>query len=199
MRDSSSIALPPYCGPLTQAQCEDLMPAVRSGCPVAIEQLIGSVAPLITKITGRYMHHLPVDAIEDLHQHVMLVCVTAASRYTPHRCKPTTYFSVTADFACRSFFTRWRREQRLRPMPCDEDGNEIDLADLHNDTQVIDDLDQLANAFTFLRPREKEILWLRASGQTLEGIGEQLGLTRERVRQIEYFATQRLARLHANK
>ncbi|TSC76023.1 MAG: hypothetical protein G01um101431_1041 [Parcubacteria group bacterium Gr01-1014_31] len=36
----------------------------------------------------------------------------------------------------------------------------------------------------FLTPREKKILSLRLEGKTLQEVGEEMGVTRERIRQI---------------
>lgn len=48
-----------------------------------------------------------------------------------------------------------------------------------------------------LNARQKEVLTLRASGLTLREVGEQLGVTKERVRQIETVAKRQLQSIYA--
>jgi RNA polymerase sigma factor (sigma-70 family) len=186
MRDAIRNKFVAYSGPLSQEECEALMPDVRDGSPAAIEKLITSITPLITKIIGRYAQRLSPDVFDDLHQHVMLVCITAAPRYTPSICKPGTFFGTTAKFACLSFFTLWRRSLRTASMPVDEHGRELEVEDSNRSAlDLVDGQDSIEAIFALLSDRERDVLWGRAEGYTLQEIGEQLGLTRERVRQIE--------------
>ena len=60
--------------------------------------------------------------------------------------------------------------------------------------------DEIAGLLGNLTPREREVIELRfgiATGETmtLEGVGQQLGLSRERIRQIEKKAKKKLQRL----
>lgn len=75
--------------------------------------------------------------------------------------------------------------------------------DFTNQTDFADSLEQLLQV---LNPKEKQVIIDRfglnksTSNQTLESIGKSLGITRERVRQIEKSALQKLQRtIHANK
>lgn len=66
----------------------------------------------------------------------------------------------------------------------------IDHAEHVENCQKLDGLLQC------LTPREKEILVRRSNGQTLNQVGDVLGITRERVRQIERTALQKVRRLN---
>jgi RNA polymerase sigma factor (sigma-70 family) len=52
--------------------------------------------------------------------------------------------------------------------------------------------EQLAGAMRFLPPRHRRVVELRAAGGTLEEVGAELGVTRERVRQMENAARERI-------
>lgn len=79
----------------------------------------------------------------------------------------------------------------------------MNTLDFNNHTDFADSLEQLLQV---LNPKEKQVIKDRfglnqdLEGQTLENIGQSLGITRERVRQIEKSAIQKLQRtIHANK
>ena len=54
---------------------------------------------------------------------------------------------------------------------------------------------QLRHAMTHLPPRDREILERRMRGETLAAVGEHVGVSKERVRQIEMRAIDQLRRL----
>jgi RNA polymerase sigma factor (sigma-70 family) len=58
--------------------------------------------------------------------------------------------------------------------------------------EYLDDLNAANKLLDTLRPRERKIIELRSQGNVLKQIGEKLGITRERVRQIESEAKQKL-------
>ncbi len=69
-----------------------------------------------------------------------------------------------------------------------EFGLDREIIDWHQPDHDFDEhpeLDALRLAMTFLKPRQRQILEERSNGRTLLAIGRELGLTRERVRQIE--------------
>ena len=80
-----------------------------------------------------------------------------------------------------------------------EDRHTANRGNLLNDVDLIDLKRELANALQILPERTREILILRSQGKTLGECGKLLGITRERVRQIQHKALETLRRSPAGR
>lgn len=65
---------------------------------------------------------------------------------------------------------------------CDCDSGNIDVADHSDATDARLDIEK---ALSCLDPRRRDVVRRRMAGETLQEIGDSLGLTRERVRVLE--------------
>jgi RNA polymerase sigma factor (sigma-70 family) len=74
-------------------------------------------------------------------------------------------------------------DDRLVEDPNTADASDIEL--IESNEEMAKKLKAVREAMLELGDRSIEILWKRAEGKTLKCIGEELGLTKERIRQIE--------------
>lgn len=61
-----------------------------------------------------------------------------------------------------------------------------------HDMELVDDLTELKRVVDRLHPKDREVVIRRSQGEKLQSIADSLGLSRERVRQIELKALQRM-------
>jgi len=135
---------------------------------------------------------------DDLRQEGVLGLVEAAKRFDPAR---GTRFSTYADWWVRNkvdSFIRARVRSRVGSASFDDDdddlgiGEPVDTFDPIGELEDYEAADVLARAAVrVLNDREREVLSRRADGETLQVIGATLGLSKERIRQIEQRAVAR--------
>lgn len=133
---------------------------------------------------------------DDLIQEALLGIMEAARRFDPERgCRFSTY----ATWRIRAKLSEHHRRRRVRLKVDgassfdDPDGplepidpNAVQPFEVAADQEAFElDADRLHNALAGLQPRERDILWRRARGETLKMIGDYLRISKERVRQLE--------------
>jgi RNA polymerase sigma factor (sigma-70 family) len=124
----------------------------------------------------------------------MLGLVQAALTFQPGRLgksgKPVA-FSTWATLCIRQAIHRAEMGERRHPATSLEDG-EIDPPDLRDDADLADIREEVAALLDGLDERRRQVLLDRAAGLTLREIGERLGVSCERARQLEQSALRRV-------
>jgi len=159
------------------------------------EHIIENWIPLICKIVGKYTDERPVTDT-DLYQECCMKFMRAAELFDPDKdIKFITYLYATINKTC----WRWRkkefsRRKKERAGIHYEDGN-INEDLLAYDERILDKFAANEDADKFLAVldnRSQYILRQRADGRTLEEIGTELSISRERVRQITELAYKKI-------
>jgi len=140
---------------------------------------------------------------DDLAQEACIGVMEAARRFDPSR---GIAFGTYVGWWIRSKLSGFMRRRRLRlkidgatsfddpdgpPEPADPASALRPLDILIADEAAESDADLLQSALAGLSPRERTVLLRRAGGETLREIGTDLGVSKERVRQIETAALAR--------
>ena len=140
---------------------------------------------------------------DDLAQEACLGLMEAARRFDPSR---GLAFGTYAGWWVRSKISGFMRRRKLRrkvdgagsfddpdgpPEPADPASALRPLDILIADEAAERNVDLLQSALAGLTDRERTVLLRRAGGETLRTIGEALGVSKERVRQIETAALAR--------
>ena len=163
------------------------------------DQLVASVLPLAHWLANKWARGRPQLA-DDLRQEACVALLKAATKFDPTRedANWPAFASRQIRWALLAFMSKQaehrRRYPEARPI-VDEDGTETQAVDLvpvdpdpRQDPARAAVAARARAAVAALPPRECRVVGLRylsSGGYTLEAIGGRLGVTRERVRQIE--------------
>ena len=137
---------------------------------------------------------------EDLMAEATLGMCKATIRFDKSRSKFSTYGTYGAFYGVSYYVKRQNKHRRLL-LNCDAPADcGIEAApDPANDDEAMAEasirserLDMIRQAMRDLSPREIDILESRLNGQTLDAVGRRLGITKERVRQLECQARKRI-------
>lgn len=176
-----------------QAELRELS---KAGDEQAREELICTSIPLAIKIAREFP--ITGTTLEDRIQEAVLTLTRCADRWEPEKSRLSTYLSAAVKFRlCRMI----RHERLVRPpysTPITELRSTeplVDFANIQEDQlpYVVDDhdrehqerLESIRQARLLLPKRLQDVLGSRSKGKTLREIGERLGLSKERVRQLE--------------
>lgn len=162
-------------------------------------EIISLCRPLMLKLAGRAARVHGADR-DDLFQDLCVDVLRHATTYDPAKGAPTTwvYLRLKGVLATRRRHANSARGRAERasldandPVHESPDHRADDPAEVVERREV---WELLTAAVGSLPERERDILKARAEGQTLEAVGEVLGVTKERVRQLAARAHERLAR-----
>lgn len=149
---------------------------------------------VLNRYFGKYRGHIR----DELHSEGLLALDRAARTFDPAR---GFAFSTYATFCIKNSVLRLAanlaRENSRRPHSLDALG--LDPIDPRPSRDAERDArearaDALRDALSRLAPRRAEVVRARLAGETLEEIGARMGVTKERVRQIEAGAMGSLGR-----
>lgn len=170
-------------GRLTADEERQLGLRIRAGDDDAWRELVLHCVPLVFTIVRRLSWAVDDDP-EDMAQLGIMGLMKAARRYDPEG-HPGHRFSSYAAYAIRNSVRDAYGRRGLRPLPDyvpPQDPGPGPLAE----AELVDDLACMRLAVGRLCIRSRRVIEGRYfRGETLEEIGLELGLTRERVRQIE--------------
>jgi len=99
-------------------------------------------------------------------------------------------YLVRRSGVCRKTYKRWTLNEDIDQRTHEEDPTDL-LA--QGDAREL-----LEDAMRFLNVREKRVIQLKLQGKTLEECGVEIGVTKERARQLHIRARQRLRKILAN-
>ena len=171
------------------------------------EQLIDSGYRLALWIAGRWARGRPQLA-DDLRQEACLALMVAATKFDPNhpRASWPGFVRSRVDYAILGFLSRLKKNQErfpeARPIVDLEDGTATQAVDLLPvDPSPLQEPERsyiaarAREAVAALPPRERDVVnrrYLAGDGATLEVVGNALGVSRERVRQLEQRALRAL-------
>lgn len=127
---------------------------------------------------------------DDLYQAACVQILRYLDAYDSNRSQLSTYLSVLITTAIRreANTARWQRNRTQEYLrddrqlnSLDENETEIESFDQEYDAEAL----ELVGKIRSLPAKQRFIVLARQSGYTLEEVGDNLGITRERVRQIE--------------
>lgn len=135
-------------------------------------------------------HCLDSEELDDYVQDVVLLALNLRDKYDPARARFSTFIGKCC------YWVRQKRGRKIQPK-CRQvvthaltEGVAVRLG--YNDPDpALDHHDAVAAAQWLLTPRETAVAQMRAQGLTLQQIGDRLGLTKERIRQIELRVSQK--------
>lgn len=192
-----------------------LAKAMRRGDLAARNALIESQLPYIVRLATPFVGpHLP---LEDLAQVGVLILIRVLRKFRPSRGRLSTFCTAPIRYAFLNYSVKHRSlisRPAYRPAPHlseawdkalettsigDADSQEFAVAGETPPalTYIEEDLDErrrLHAAIDELDPRQCKVLRGRLKGLLLRELADELGVTRERVRQIELEAIKRLRR-----
>ena len=168
-------------------------------------QLIESGLHLAWWIAGRWSRNRP-DMADDMRQEACVALLCAAAKFDPNhpRANWPGYLRSRVEFALLNYLQKIKQARERFPAksPMVHDGEAVQAVDLipvaparRQGPAFAATVARARAAVQALPPRQRQVVTLRylsPGGQTLATVGEQLGVTRERVRQIEYQALARL-------
>jgi RNA polymerase sigma factor (sigma-70 family) len=168
--------------------------AIQAGDRQAANRLYMSCTPIVFYVLNKYFHRLPTDIQEEAFQEGSVYCLRYARRFDPTRGKATTFFTHSASFFALQFLRSYRSScRRAIAVSINNDDLPIDVPDTAEIRWFDGEIERLQERLRQLPPRDQAIVEQRLLGFTLAEIGTTLGLTRERVRQIEEQAMDALA------
>ena len=169
-------------------------------------QLVASVLPLAHWIVNRWSKHHP-ELRDEFTQEAGLAVLIAAVKYDParHNASWPGFAAQSVRWALSRYLQklaeRRRRFPEARPV-VDDDGEKTNAVEyVGGDPDPTQDPARAAvaararAAVAALPPRQRQVVkarYLEVPGRTLEAVGGELGVTRERVRQIEVGAFEKL-------
>jgi len=193
---------------LTREEEADLVARMRAGDVAAKQALVESCVPWMRKLARRAC--ADQQQLDDLTQVAIVALIECLEDFDPGRARLTTYavrpaiwrmrreMNAAGSVVSRSqnknrkFARAWETAAHVGELPA---GLLARYHDPAHDALLRDDLAQLAAVLRRLPPRLADILTRRAAGQTLQSIGSDLGVTRERIRQLEKRALTRVRKL----
>jgi len=183
--------------------------------PAERAELVASVTGLIYKEARRYASAIrdsKVTDIDDLVQAANLMVWEKIYQWNPSRGAFTTWShgwirnAVQREYQRMTWQRDWSGDKKLVPgrvqvsVSRDASGEVIELEGVsENGYAAIEDASSIDNLLAVLTDREREIVLRRVvEDETLETVGDTIGLSRERVRQIERSAIRKVkAAYHA--
>ncbi len=201
--DAARLYIPPARPRLGAKQSElDLAARIKAGDQAAVHELALTAEGLITQFVRFYRRFCRTQTVRDLWQEGYLALLLAARAYDPE-----THNVRFSTFAYRGL--RWRfwraaytkdhlvnprRGKPLRRHPFDFDVQELpeEPDEWEHERELLPGL--LARFPT----RTQRLFELRTLGWTLEQVGKDIGVTKERVRQIEAKAIRRMREIISN-
>lgn len=216
-RTNGEATLPARSDAQRQRHEEDLslLAAHHAGDPSAMEKLLARYDALCWKIARRTAPHKENDA-DDYYQQARLFFVQYATAYDP----ASGVLLMTYVYRCVKgcMLKHFRRDsiivhpynqpvqfdsptRKISSMSArDEDGKTLlELGkcdvDVEDSAELSEKLASVKEASKHLSDREREVVQRRLDGETLSDIAEDFGATKERIRQIEERATERLKRM----
>lgn len=168
---------------------------MRAGDQSAREQLILSQIPWALVVARRIY---PRDEWVQAQSDAMLAIIRAVDGFDPDKCRLTTAVKYRVRSEA-SYFNAYRSRHKRRATIAEYDLDHLAAPppvhpDMIHDAQWFRQL-----ALKFLHPKDRDCFWRHhVDGETLEAIGEDLDLTRERVRQLSTRARTKLRALAGN-
>lgn len=185
----------------------ELCRRAQAGDINARNELVVAYTPLVLKLTARNPR-VPQDEWDDCHSYCFMRLMRAVEKFELDRgLAVSTYFWTTIANSIRRFI-RYRgtaryvrphisldvRNEAEHPASDDTTWQTVAAADHKRITEA-----QAEYALRFITERERAICARYYAGATLKEVGEETGVTRERVRQIKLVALARMRRaLEAN-
>ena len=169
-------------------------------------QLVASVLPLAHWIVNRWSKHHP-ELRDEFTQEAGLAVLIAAGKFDHSRPDANWpgFASTRIKWALLAFLSkqaeRQRRYPEAKPIVAEDDELHQAVESLGVDPDPTQDPARAAvaararAAVAALPPRQRQVVkarYLEVPGRTLEAVGGELGVTRERVRQIEVGAFEKL-------
>lgn len=140
--------------------------------------IIESVLPWAIQLAQR--KNIKEFEFDDLIQEVFLAVVECFQKFDPHKSRFTTFVAKAI---------HWRTLKLMRKY---KDGRSVNFSEpvikCYFDHEEFEFVDALEN----LTERDRKVIIMRYHGYTLKEIGKQLNLTRERVRQLEKRAIEKI-------
>lgn len=188
------------------------------------QELVLSVHDWVWQRVNTFFHHYQLQRQDrdDLAQAAFERVVMGAETYDPSKGKPTTYFGWVAWDGMRKWFKARdlihvpetsakagnaalrEHAERVRNgnvLSLDWDYADDGKADAWQSEEPeerpygFDELERLHDAMRLLSEREREILLDRMAGRTMQAVADDHGISKERVRQIQIRALEKLKRL----
>lgn len=198
---------------LTPDQERAYASAAAAGDTSARDRLIYSQLPLVISIARKFLTN-PVD-FEDLIQEGNLALIAAVDRLDPARARLSTFATLLITQRIRRYVvanatvirrpashrlsgkSRCRHEAAGYCLSLNMDDIGPLASDLVEDRETSDPdsallMLTLSRAIDQLPPKDRDIVLYRLRGETLQEVGRRYDVTRERVRQIEAIAVERL-------
>lgn len=157
-------------------------------------EAVADLRPLVRWFARRWRRYAAGVDRADLEQTVWQAVLEAAARHDPARGTLSTIAAPRVRWRVRELC----RGERLRGLhvPSREAGAGVRVGPLAADPPgreaAAEGPDLWGLAARVLTPREHEVIRMRAAGLLLREVGDRLGLTRERVRQVEAGAVARM-------
>ncbi len=188
-----------------------LVPLAQAGCIESRDKLVESNIKLIIKVANRYRKVVENCDVEDLIQEGTIGIMKAIERFDVNK---GTEFSTYAKFWIDKYIINhfnhtkkiklpnWIYAEKLQVergisiVSIDEElegknRHEI-IATENNDIELIEKKEYLEYLTRVLTDIEKIVIYERIKGFTLKKIGERMGLSKERIRQIEISAYKKM-------
>lgn len=209
---------------LTASEERRLIAAAMNGDIAARNRVIMNIYYYIRKMVGRSFSKTDQES-EDAVQYVIAVLCEKFHKFESNlNCRYITYAHYWVRQALQQFRLKQelihspRKKKRLNPESTQNNETtkivffqQADSSDkdFFNEAPVShegspscrleteESVDELLQLMSQLYPREKYVLQLRSDGQKLQAIGDLLGLSKERIRQIESSAIQRIKKHHS--
>lgn len=168
---------------LTQQEEVELTAAMRAGSQEARDRLLASMFLWAARIAIRHTGHgIPFD---DLLQEAVLGVLECLTRFDPARARLSTYAAITIGSRIKYMKRHWWRNGADDPdsamgwvLDASESAEEVACR-----REEIERCRRLLSCCP--RRRSREIVSRRALGETLQAIGKSLGISPQRVSQIE--------------
>ncbi len=188
-----------------------LVPLAQAGCIESRDKLVESNIKLITKVANRYRKVVENCDVDDLIQEGTIGIMKAIEKFDVNK---GTEFSTYAKFWIDKYIINhfnntkkiklpnWIYAEKLQVergisiVSIDEElegknRHEI-IATENNDIELIEKKEYLEYLIKVLTDIEKIVIHERIKGFTLKKIGERMGLSKERIRQIEISAYKKM-------
>jgi len=195
---------------LTAGEERQLVAKMRAGDVEARNQLVESQVPWIMKLAAKF--HSTSDVDDLISAGIVALIENCLPRFDPSRARLTTFavrsvYWAMRDFDCKNvLITRPRNRQPKYANEWDAAGQTIEVGDSfvvappepESDAAQAEIVRLLRAAIKELPDRQQDIIRSRMRGQTLLSIGNELGISKERVRQIEKMGHERLRQALGN-